>query len=47
MAFPDAGAIPTDSGDSCGFQCHSGGITGFQTESVGHCKVLIDCHINS
>ena len=22
------------------FQCHSSGITGFQTESMGHCKVL-------
>ena len=21
-------------------QCHSSGITGFQMESVGHCKVL-------
>ena len=43
----NSGAIPADSGHSCGFRCHSsgfrchsGGITGFRMESVGHCKVL-------
>ena len=30
-----------DSGHSGGFQCYSDGITRFQTESVGHCKVLV------
>ena len=43
----NSGAILAESRHSCrflchssGFQCYSGGITGFQMESVGHCKVL-------